>query len=598
MDRQIIKKRAEHWIKQHKNLLESININFTLVDYDYGYWYANEGFLELIGAGSEFVLKLEDGLDLRSVLSPSEFDEVYNVVEPMELQLKNQKKNGKKNFFQWEADITNLKTGESIPALMAAALHIDEEGTHDFTYVTYTDLREQKQSQQQLEHEKNKLEAVLFGIGDFVSVYDLKGDLLLHNPHVPQIKPNLNETLLPLESDVKESITLNTAEGYRNYECKIKPVKNNQGSTFAYVEILRDITNELKLKKQEQEFHQMKLKIMHLELQSEMIGVSRSMRHIFNLIVKCADVDSTILIQGETGVGKELVAKAIHNRSSRQKCSFVAVNCGALPENLLESELFGHTKGAFTGAVSERKGLFYEAEGGTIFLDEVGDLNPMLQVKILRALQEKEIRPVGSDKSYSIDVRVIAATNKDLKKLAERNEYRFDLYYRLAVISIFVQPLRERKDDILPLAEHFIQRKTEEKKGKLKAKILNHASQQALLNYAWPGNIRELENCIEHVWAICRETIIKPEDLPVQIVFPEETLIGFHHDTPLQNQQSQEMDSGGQNRPDLKPWEEEEKNVIGRELVKQKGHRTKTAQALGMCRATLWRKIKEYGVKI
>ncbi|MBT4087393.1 MAG: sigma 54-interacting transcriptional regulator [Deltaproteobacteria bacterium] len=598
MDRQTIKKRANLWAKQHQNLLESINIAFLLADWDYNLWYVNDEFLRLIGAETKDFPNLKDGIDLRSYMSPSRFEASYNVIEPIEQRVKDQKMPGVNKFYKLEMEIKHFKTGENIPVLASFAINIDDEGNHDLTFVTYTDLREQKQIQQRLENEKNKLEAILFGIGDCVSVFDLEGELLLRNPHGLEILRDQNKALLPLNDDIKENIILDTAEGSRNYECKMKSMKDSHGSIFAYVEILKDITPDLRLKEQEREFRKLKRKMMRLELQSEMIGVSRSMRNIFDLMVRCGEVDSTVLIQGETGVGKELVARGIHGQSSRQDKPFVAVNCGALPENLLESELFGHIKGAFTGAVSERKGLFREAEGGTIFLDEIGDLNPVLQVKLLRALQEKEIRPVGSDKSFQIDVRIIAATNRDLKKMAELNLYRQDLYYRLAVISIFVPPLRERKDDILPLAEYFIKRKTVKTNKILKAKILNHASQQVLLDYSWPGNIRELENCIEHAWAISLETVIKPEDLPVQIVFPREAITLSNHDTSVQINPIPTADASSDSKPGLMPWEEEEKKTIEEALIKQKGHRTKTAQALGMNRATLWRKIKIFGIRI
>ncbi len=312
---------------------------------------------------------------------------------------------------------------------------------------------------------------------------------------------------------------------------------------------------------------------MRLDIQSEMIGISQEMRKVFDLIVRCAEVDSTILVLGETGVGKELAARAIHDQSTRKAEPFVVVNCGAIPENLLESELFGHVKGAFTSAISNRKGLFYQAKGGTIFLDEVGDLNPGLQVKLLRVLQEREVKPVGSDQSYLINVRVIAATNKDLLNLANQNQYRHDLYYRLAVISVTIPPLRERKDDILHLSEHFLQKHNSA--DRTSNKTLGHKSQQLLLNYSWPGNIRELENCIEHALAMCRESVITPNDLPVQIVLPQKEIIstiersdGNTGDT-LQKNHNQWLKTG------LKPWELKEKKDIEEVLIQQKGNRTK-----------------------
>ena len=246
------------------------------------------------------------------------------------------------------------------------------------------------------------------------------------------------------------------------------------------------------------------------------VGLSPRMDEVYNLLRKVADTDSTILIQGESGTGKELVARALHFNSNRQHLPFVAINCSALPENLLESELFGHKKGAFTGAVVDKVGLFEEAEGGTIFLDEVNSMAQPLQTKLLRVLQERQIRRVGDNKSMPINVRVLAATNEPLQDKIKIGGFREDLYYRLAVIPIEMPALRERSEDVPLLVNHFLaknaaQTGTEPKKIDPKALEL-------LQLYRWPGNVRELENAVERACALCEEGVIRISDLPPQVV--------------------------------------------------------------------------------
>ncbi|MDL1873359.1 sigma-54-dependent Fis family transcriptional regulator [Deltaproteobacteria bacterium PRO3] len=242
------------------------------------------------------------------------------------------------------------------------------------------------------------------------------------------------------------------------------------------------------------------------------VGVSDGMKSIFELVAKVADTDSTVLLLGESGTGKELVAKAIHYNSRRSQRPLVPVNCAAIPEDLLESELFGHVKGAFTGAVVSRTGRFEMADGGTLFLDEIGDMSPKLQVKLLRVLQERRFEPVGSGRSVEVDVRIIAATNKNLERAVKERTFREDLFYRLNVIPIRIPPLRERKGDIPMLIEHFLQRFAKEN-GK-KAPQVTPECMQMLSNYAWPGNVRELENAIERLVILKPEQVISIKDLP------------------------------------------------------------------------------------
>jgi len=255
---------------------------------------------------------------------------------------------------------------------------------------------------------------------------------------------------------------------------------------------------------------------------TNMIGKSKVMQEVYNLIEKVSASDATILITGESGTGKEVAARAIHVHSRRKDRSFVSLNCGALPENLLESELFGHVRGSFTGAIANKKGMFEVAERGTLFLDEVGEMSPTTQVKLLRALQDKRIRRVGGTEEISVDVRIIAATNQDLKKRIEQGRFRDDLFYRLNVISFEMPPLRRRKDDIPLLANHFMQRFCEGMGKRLKRfapEVIN-----VFESYPWPGNVRELENMVERVVAIEDRETITNKSLPDELLAPHATL--------------------------------------------------------------------------
>jgi two-component system, NtrC family, response regulator PilR len=244
---------------------------------------------------------------------------------------------------------------------------------------------------------------------------------------------------------------------------------------------------------------------------ASLLGKSRAMQKVFELIGKIHSTRTNVLITGESGTGKELVARALHSEGSRAKASFIAVNCGAIPEELMESELFGHKKGAFTGAVSEHSGMFQEASGGTLFLDEIGELSPPLQVKLLRALQERKVKPVGASDEIEVDVRVIAATNRDLEAEVARGAFRADLYYRLNVVEIRIPPLRLRREDIPLLAEHFLKRFGVEHG---RAFTITHEAMRKLESYDFPGNVRELENIIERAVALSSSNVIGATDLP------------------------------------------------------------------------------------
>ena len=278
------------------------------------------------------------------------------------------------------------------------------------------------------------------------------------------------------------------------------------------------IRNALHKRELEQENILLKRELTKIYSFENIIGKSKKMQEIFNLIEKIAPTDATVLIYGESGTGKELVAKAIHYKSLRRKNKFVSINCGALPENLLESELFGHVKGSFTGAYSDKRGLFEVANKGTILLDEIGEMSPMTQVKLLRALQERKIRRVGGVDEIEIDVRIIAATNQNLKEKIKKGEFREDLFYRLNVISITIPPLRERKEDIPLLVEHFVEKYS--KQFQKDKKEVSPEVMKVFQDYHWPGNIRELENVIERAMALAQGDKITIDDIPKEIIYP------------------------------------------------------------------------------
>jgi two-component system response regulator AtoC len=309
------------------------------------------------------------------------------------------------------------------------------------------------------------------------------------------------------------------------------------------------------------------------------LAKSASMVEIFRTITKIAEFKTTVLIAGESGVGKELVARALHSRSNRKNAPFVAINCGAIPENLLESELFGHKRGAFTDANSDRRGLFEEASGGTLFLDEIGELPFNLQVKLLRVLQEDSVRRLGDAKDLKVDVRIVAATHRDLAAEVKAGRFREDLYYRINVLPIFIPPLRVRREDINLLIDHFIARNNARLGTQTRG--LTSESRKLLLEYAWPGNVRELENTIERAMVLSEGEVLDSHDLPERI---REAL------DPVQVQ----LASGELSIK--KTTQAIEEILIRRALQKTKGNRTRAAEVLEISHRALLYKIKDYKI--
>lgn len=369
-------------------------------------------------------------------------------------------------------------------------------------------------------------------------------------------KPWVNKTVYIVDADgLQVPVSISTAI-----------LRDEKSNVIGGVETFRDLSVVNELRKELEEHYSF----------CDIISKNKEIKQIFNILPQIAESESTVLIQGESGTGKELFARVIHNLSKRKNEKMIAVNCSALPDTLLESELFGYKAGAFTDAKKDRKGRFAQAEGGTILLDEIGDITPALQVRLLRVLQEKTYEPLGATHSERADVRVIAATNKNLGELTQRGEFRQDLYYRINVIKIVLPPLRDHKEDIPLLIRHFIT-----KFNRLHDKNIDSLSpkaMQVLMRHDYPGNIRELENIIEHSFVLCRNSIIAVEHLPQDL-------------QPKLEYRRQIL-----NEPDT--FETLQTQFILDVLERNGWNRLRTAEVLGIHKSTLFRKIKQLGIKL
>ncbi len=325
--------------------------------------------------------------------------------------------------------------------------------------------------------------------------------------------------------------------------------------------------------------------IQHLQGYSELVGQSDGINSVREAVDMLRDSDSTVLITGESGAGKEVVARMLHRSGTRARKPFISINCGAIPEELLESELFGHVKGAFTGALRARPGRFELANGGVIFLDEIGDMSPNLQVKLLRVLQERCFEPVGSEKTIHVDVRVIAATHRNLEEEIAAGRFREDLYYRLNVIPLHLPPLRDRGEDILLLANHFMRRFNDIKHAEITG--ISEDAKQAMLAYRWPGNIRELQNVMERIATLKRQGEIGVEDLPTRMLGQQQRI-----------RQNLQPDINHVDGIDLKGMVEEfENNLLVSALNRFNWNKNRTAMFLSLNRTTLVEKIKKKGLR-
>ncbi len=345
-------------------------------------------------------------------------------------------------------------------------------------------------------------------------------------------------------------------------------LRNPKGDVIGGVETFRDLTAVEQLRQEMQRKY-----TLH-----DMVSKNHRMQQIFALITDVAATTASVMIQGETGTGKGLLARAIHNESPRRDGPFVEVNCGSLPDTLLESELFGHVAGAFTDARAARKGRFELADGGTLFLDEIGDTSQVMQVKMLRVLQEGTFEPVGSSETRKTDVRVIAATHRDLKDLVNRESFRQDLYYRINTLQVILPPLRERREDIPLLVNHYIERF-----NRLTGKRVRKASgkaMRAMMQYDWPGNVRELEHAIEHAFVLAKEATFGLNHLPVELSSEEDT--------------DRASAPGGEHPRTI--LHDAERRAIEEVLTRHEGNKAAASRELGVSRTTLWRKMKRLGI--
>ena len=430
-----------------------------------------------------------------------------------------------------------------------------------------------------LAKEGYEIRAVSSGKQALRELQQWRADLVISDIRMPEMD---GIQLLAGIKAIDASIPVILLTAYASQETAIEAV--NKGA-FHYLikqarndEIKMVVRNALAMREVRSENTQLRRQLQDDSSLESIIGSSEAMQRIFAVVRKIAATDSTILIGGESGTGKELIARAIHFMSGRADKPFVGVNCGALPENLLESELFGHVKGSFTGAIRDKEGLFKVAESGTIFLDEVGEITPALQVKLLRALQEREFLPVGGTQPVKVDVRVLAATNRDLEEEVERGTFRADLYYRLNVIPLTVPPLRERREDVPLLVRHFIQRLAE-KRG-LPMKGITRDAMELLCDYDWPGNVRELENVLERMVLLEERDSLDRDSLPEKLLeSPDRGPKAFFEGKP---------------RATL---EELEREYLLQVLESTGWQKKKASAILGINASTLYRKIQRYGLE-
>ncbi len=419
----------------------------------------------------------------------------------------------------------------------------------------------------------NQAMRLMLGLEDDLDTRDLSCEDLVQSDICNTDECIFHKVFLTKERLSNYETVIRNREGiYMPVSINTNFLKDNNGDVVGIVEVFRNLSI---VKGLEGNIKELESRIADRGRFGNIIGNSKAIREILAVLPTVANSKSTVLLEGESGTGKELIANAIHLNSSRRDKSFVAVNCAALAEGVLESELFGHVKGAFTGAYYDKLGRFELADKGTIFLDEIGDVSLSTQGKLLRVLQEEELERVGGSKSIRIDIRVIAASNKDLLSLVKKGEFRDDLYYRIRVFPIRIPPLRERKEDIPQLVRHFISIYNKEMDKDIKT--ISHSAMAVLLSYDYPGNVRELENIIEHASVCCQGDTIQVEHLPNDII--------GHRDI---------VDKASKSTGSLKIMERE----LMLKVLDQSGWNYKeAAKILGLSRTTLWRRLKEFNIK-
>ena len=457
----------------------------------------------------------------------------------------------------------------------------------------------------QLVIDQQRLEAVLDATGEAMAMYDLDGRLVFANTRyekladltegeLKELSPDELTTQLrdrfrdPDLSNIEGGFVLKDggdlveeAAGSRVPEQRLfyrstAPVNDGEGEVIGSLHVYRDLSKEVEVERMKAEVLRLRTELDTTHSFDGMVGASAPMQRVYALMRHAAESDITVLVRGESGTGKELVARSFHSNSPRRAGPFLAINCAAIPETLIESELFGHERGAFTGATRQRLGAFERASGGTLLLDEIGDMERGLQGKLLRVLQEREIQRVGGNATIPIDVRVIVATHQDLEAAVKAGDFREDLFYRIAAFPIVVPPLRQHREDIPLLAHHFLN-KHAERSGRSVSGI-STAALRLLLQYDWPGNVRELEHAIERAALLEKTSVLQAESLPPQLLLPHAST--NDHATPAS----------------VLPLAEVERQALARALEASGNNITQAAQALGINRVTLHRKLKRHGL--
>ncbi|MDE0298651.1 MAG: sigma 54-interacting transcriptional regulator [Candidatus Poribacteria bacterium] len=454
------------------------------------------------------------------------------------------------------------------------------------------------EKRRQLTHSNQRLEAVLDSTGDAIGMFDVTGRLLFANQwyeglfdlsedelkqmsaeelracvnerfQIPDLRDSEKSSFSESRGDIVEAVTESRNPKRNLFYQSEAPVHDSRRKIIGKIIVYRDMSKELEIEQMRAEVIRLRTELETAYSYNGIVGKSNKIQEVFALMQQAAESNITVLIRGESGTGKELAAKSIHFNSRRKNGPFVAVDCAAIPETLIESELFGHERGAFTGASTRRIGKFESANGGTIFLDEIGEMQPTLQAKLLRVLQEREIQRVGGTTTIGIDIRVIAATNKDLEAAVSTGAFREDLFYRIAAFPMEIPPLRDRSEDVALLAEHFLKEHAANM-GKFIGEISNEAL-QLLISHDWPGNVRELENAMERAVLMEKTAVLQTTSLPTRInpktVSPQTEII---------------------------PLEEVEKQSLIHALEITDNSITKAANALGISRATIHRKLKQY----
>lgn len=563
---------SKEWKKKYLSIIEEIEDGYVENDLKGNLTYVNQALCDILGYSKDEVI----GTNHRKFMSEEQvkrntrvYSQVYKTGDPIRSYVYEAiRKDGQKRMLDVSVSLIRDSAGEPI----------------GFRGI-FRDITDLRKAQEEIAVHKSRLEAIFRSVNEGIITVDPEMRIIEINQTAGEICGlaavlKIGRSFEAVDycdnacRDVfQEVLSKKTSITEFNIDCRRKgqvlkklilsssPLINDQGEHIGAILVIRDITRLRDLERQLIDRHQY----------HNIIGKNKKMQEIYHLLDDLANIETTVLISGENGTGKEVIAKALHYSGNRALKPFVTVNCSALAENLLESELFGHIKGSFTGAVKDREGRFKTADKGTILLDEIGDISPRIQLKLLRVLQDKEFEPVGSSKPRKVDVRLIACTNKDLKALVERGEFREDLYYRLKVIEISLPPLRERLDDLPMLVDHFC--KNFNKTFHKEIVGVDENVMKSLMDYHWPGNIRELEHTLERAFILCREQTILPEHLPPEI---------------LKSGKKQD------NKSLMKaPKDSSELSVV---LQKTDWNISKTARLIGISRSTLYRKMSKYNL--